>query len=183
MESLKGNFLISMPHMNDPNFAKTVVYLCEHTEEGAMGLVINKPLLHIDFADVLRQLNITVPDFQLPNVHFGGPVELYRGFCLHSFDYQISDTIRISETISLTANKTIIRDIAKKEGPEHLLFLMGYAGWAPSQLEYEITENGWLIVPADDEILFSLTDDRKWEMAAKNYGIDITLMNEMVGNA
>ena len=183
MESLKGNFLISMPHMNDPNFARTVVYICEHTSEGAMGLVINKPLHHVDFVDVLKQLDIEIPELPLPNVHFGGPVELYRGFCLHSSDYQLDDTIKISDSISLTANRTIIHDIVKKEGPEHLLFLMGYAGWAPNQLEYEIAENGWLIVPADEKVLFELTDERKWEMAAKKYGIDITIMNEMVGNA
>ena len=183
MESLKGNFLISMPHMNDPNFARSVVYVCEHTENGAMGLVINKPLGHIDFADILRQLNITIPEFRLPNVYFGGPVELYRGFCLHSNEYHLEDTICITETISLTANKTIINDIANNAGPQDLLFLMGYAGWAPNQLEYEITENGWLIVPSSDDIIFDLTDDKKWEMAAKRYGIDITMMNEAVGNA
>jgi putative transcriptional regulator len=183
MESLKNHFLISMPHMMDLNFARTVVYICEHTTKGAMGLIINRPLLQIPFTDILTQMDIKIPSHNLPEVHFGGPVEIHRGFCLHSSDYKVSDTLVITNNISLTASKTIIEDIANVSGPRNLLFLLGYAGWAEGQLEQEIAENGWLTAPANEKVLFSVSDEDKWKMAAKIVGVDITMMGGMSGNA
>ena len=183
MEYLKNHFLISMPHMMDLNFARTVVYICEHTHEGAMGLIINRPLAQILFSDILTQMNIKVPAHNLPQVHFGGPVEIHRGFCLHSSDYKINDTLEITKNVSLTASKTIIEDIANVRGPERLLFLLGYAGWAAGQLEMEIAENGWLTTPSDESVLFNLDNEDKWKKAAQIVGIDITMMGGMSGNA
>jgi putative transcriptional regulator len=186
MESLKGSFLISMPHMNDPNFSRTVVYVCEHTKEGAMGLVINRPLSQLDFSDILAQMNLHIsekPETPMPLVHFGGPVEMYRGFCLHSSDYSNPDTLRICDTIFLTANKTVIYDIANLRGPKQFLFLLGYSGWAPGQLENEILHNGWITVPAVETIMFHKSDDQKWKLAGNAYGIDLTIVSSLEGNA
>lgn len=148
-----------------------------------MGLIINRPLVQIPFSDILTQMSIPVPKHTLPEVHFGGPVEVHRGFCLHSSDYKTQDTLEITNEISLTASKTIIEDIAKVDGPKRLLFLLGYAGWAAGQLEQEIAENGWLSSPADNDVLFSVSDEDKWKRAAKIVGIDITMMGSMSGTA
>ncbi|RMD58389.1 MAG: YqgE/AlgH family protein, partial [Nitrospirae bacterium] len=116
-------------------------------------------------------------------VYFGGPVEMYRGFCLHSSDYKNDESIEIDKNIYLTANKSIILDIAKSGGPEDMLFLLGYSGWAPGQLEYEISANGWLVVPSDEKVIFKTPDELKWKMAAMNHGIDITIMGGQAGTA
>ncbi|OGQ97219.1 MAG: hypothetical protein A2521_15670 [Deltaproteobacteria bacterium RIFOXYD12_FULL_57_12] len=185
MESLKGYFLISTPQMPDPRFQKRVVYLCVHSEEGAMGLVVNQSLPDIQLVDILQSAAIQVPaTIVLPPVYMGGPVGLDTAFILYtSAGYTTEHTLVVSETVSLSADPQILRDIAQGRGPRDYLFTLGYSGWAPGQLENELTVDGWLPLPADDEILFHTPDELKWKKAAEKYGINITLFGEMVGSA
>ena len=158
--SLAGQFLIAMPSMGDPRFAKTVIYLCVHDTEGAMGLVINKTLDTLQFPDILDQLGIT-STIHLANqpVHAGGPVETGRGFLLHSTDFRVEDTQEVDDGIALTATVDILRALADESGPENSLFALGYAGWGPGQLDMEIQDNGWLVVPAETSLIFDADNE------------------------
>lgn len=189
---LDGQFLISMPGIEDQNFARTVVYLCAHSAEGAMGLIINKPMPHLSFPDLLTQLDIIGADNQirLPDaaramrVHRGGPVETGRGFVLHSSDYHLENsTLPIDEAISLTATLEVLKAIAEGHGPEHALLALGYAGWAPGQLESEIQANGWLNCPSDPAILFETDLDARYLRALHSLGIDPALLSSESGHA
>jgi putative transcriptional regulator len=155
---LDGQLLVAMPAMGDPRFARSVIYLCAHSADGAMGIIINQRAPNISFTELLEQLNIVPPQdrIRLPSgltamaVHLGGPVETGRGFVLHSADYfKAESTLPIDESVCLTATIDILRDIAKGTGPDKALLALGYAGWAPGQLENEIQNNGWLNCPAD----------------------------------
>ncbi len=178
---LGGQLLIAMPTMSDPRFVRSVIYMCAHTREGAMGIMINRRAPHIDFPDLLEQLdlapegeNITLPP-HLENaiVHLGGPVEAGRGFVLHSPDYfQAESTLPIDDKVCLTTTLDILRAIAMGKGPNKILLALGYAGWAPDQLESEIMANGWLHCPADEEIIFDTDIDKKYERALAKLGID-----------
>lgn len=183
MDSLQGYFLISTPKMPDPRFQERVVYLCAHTEEGAMGLVINQPLPDIQFADVLRGIDIKVPEKELPPVYMGGPVGLDTGFFLYSSDYTSKNQLEVSSTVFLSSDLEIFNDISGGHGPRDYIFVLGYSGWGPGQLENELTVDGWLTLPASDEILFRTPDDLKWKRAAQKYGIDITMFGDVVGTA
>jgi putative transcriptional regulator len=183
--SLIGQMLIAMPAMSDPRFQKSLIYVCAHSEKGAMGLVVNKPLHHITFEELLDQLDIgkTAIPRRLP-VHFGGPVETGRGFVLHSLDYCLQEaTLRISEAVGLTATVDVLRAIAGGKGPWQALLALGYAGWAPGQLEGEIRANGWLHCPADEELLFGGEFERKWQRAMSKLGIDVSMLSSAAGNA
>ncbi len=160
---LDGQLLIAMPAMGDPRFSRSVIYLCAHSSEGAMGIVINQRAPNISFGGLLAQLDIMPSEerIALPSglsameVHLGGPVETGRGFVLHSADYfEAESTLPINETVCLTATVDILTDIAKGSGPNKALLALGYAGWAPGQLEDEIQANGWLNSPADPELVF-----------------------------
>ena len=183
MQSLQGYFLISTPKMPDPRFQERLVYLCAHNEEGAMGLVVNQPTYEISFADILRSADITVPEITFPPVYLGGPVELNAAFFLFSSDYVAKSQIAVSKTVALSSDPQILRDVAFGQGPSSYIFALGYAGWGPGQLEYELTDNGWLTLPADDQVLFQTPDEAKWKQAAKLYGIDITTFENIVGSA
>jgi putative transcriptional regulator len=185
---LDGNLLIAMPTMGDPRFNRAVVYLCAHSADGAMGIIINQRAPNISFTELLEQLNIAPPKerIRLPlglgamAVHLGGPVETGRGFVLHSADYfKAESTLPIDESVCLTATIDILRDIAKGTGPDKALLALGYAGWAPGQLENEIHANGWLHCAADPELIFDAEVDHKYTRAMSKIGIDpIRLVND-----
>jgi len=178
---ITGQLLVAMPSMRDPRFTRTVIYMCAHTSDGAMGLVINRLVGSLSFPDLLQQLGIpTSPASEHIRIRNGGPVETGRGFVLHSADYfKAESTLPIDESVCLTATIDILRDIAKGTGPDKALLALGYAGWAPGQLENEIQNNGWLNCPADPEIIFDPEVDRKYTRALGKIGIDpIRLVND-----
>lgn len=189
---LDGQMLIAMPTMADLRFSRAVIYLCAHSADGAMGIIINQRAPNIDFGELLEQLNITGDGeaIHLPQsktdiaVHVGGPVESARGFVLHSSDYYAEDsTLPIDERVSLTATVDILRAIASGVGPDKALLALGYAGWAPGQLEDEFQSNGWLHCPADPEILFDRNIDEKYLRALKKIGIDPSHLVNDAGHA
>ena len=183
-DGFAGQLLVAMPQMQDPRFAKTVIYLCAHTPEGAMGLVLNKLVDSITFPDLLEQLSIepAISGDEI-RVHFGGPVESGRGFVLHTADYQREGTLPINSGIALTATVDILRDMARGAGPRQTLLALGYAGWGPGQLDAEIQANGWLQVPADEHLVFGQNLDAKWELAMAKLGIDFGRLSSDAGHA
>ena len=182
MNSLQGYFLIATPKMPDPRFQGQVVYLCAHNEDGAMGLVINQPIPDIQLADILTSFGLSGSVDKLP-VYLGGPVETNTAYILYSAEYQAPSYLEVSPTTRLTRDPVVLEDIAKGCGPSKYLFLLGYAGWAPGQLENELRMNGWLTLPADDEVLFVTPDNLKWQKAAERFGIDIAVFGDVVGRA
>ena len=189
---LDGQFLIAMPGVEESNFSRTVVYLCCHSADGAMGLIINKPMAHISFRDLLVQLDIISEGdpIRLPGlaagmkVHRGGPVETGRGFVLHSSDFHLENsTLPIDERVSLTATLEILKAIVDGRGPDRAMLALGYAGWAPGQLETEIQANGWLTCPADPAILFEADVETRYMRAFGLLGIDPALLSTEGGHA
>ncbi|HMI95684.1 MAG TPA: YqgE/AlgH family protein [Micropepsaceae bacterium] len=170
---LEGKLLIALPGMTDERFAQTVIYICAHSAKGAMGIVINKPIPGLSFGEVLKQLQIdTKPLIGEFPILYGGPVETGRGFVLHSGDYEGSDsTLPVSEDISLTATLDILRALAEGRGPKQALFALGYAGWAPGQVETEFQRNGWLHCKADPSLVFGVDPEAKWRTALQRLGI------------
>lgn len=184
LTSLTGQFLIAMPQMPDPRFEKSVIYICVHNAEGAMGLVVNKLFEKISFTSLLHQLDIEVahPARELP-VHFGGPVESGRGFVLHSADYNREGSMQVSDQVMLTATVEILRAVAEGQGPQNALLALGYAGWGPGQLDQEMQENGWLHAPVDAGLLFDPAQDGKWERALASLGINLSMLSADIGHA
>jgi putative transcriptional regulator len=170
---LEGKLLIAMPGMSDERFAQTVIYVCAHSSKGAMGIVINKPIPGLSFPELMKQLQIETKTVtgNFP-ILYGGPVETGRGFVLHSGDYESSDsTLPVSDDISLTATLDILRAMAEGRGPKQALFALGYAGWAPGQVETEFQANGWLHCDADPAIVFGTDPEAKWATALARLGI------------
>jgi putative transcriptional regulator len=183
-EYLTGQLLVAMPQMEDHRFARSVVYICAHTEDGAMGLILNKLAEAINFSDLLEQLNLPMDTVSgTTRVHFGGPVETGRGFVLHSDDFTQDASLLIEKGVALTATVDILTAISEGNGPRNYLLALGYAGWAPGQLDSEIHANGWLIAPADTDILFGSKIENKWYNALSNLGIDITMLSSDAGHA
>ena len=185
-DTLAGKLLIAMPAMGDPRFERSVVYLCAHGEDGAMGIIVNKPVPELRFSDLLEQLGIPRPEKGARDirVHFGGPVEGGRGFVLHSADYEADGgTMRIDEEVSMTATLDVLRRIAAGEGPKSSMLALGYAGWGPGQLEREIGQNAWLTGPARSEILFGRANEHKWNAALKTIGVDPQTLSSSAGHA
>jgi putative transcriptional regulator len=182
-ESLAGSFLISTPKMPDPRFEEHVIYICAHNSEGAMGVAVNRPNSGFSLAEILKGAEMPIPEGPLPPVHVGGPVELESAFILYLSDYQTEHKLDISETVSLTRETRVLEDIAHGRGPEHYLFILGYTGWGPGQLENELLDNGWLSLPANDNIIFHMADELKWKAAAMEYGIDIASFEDVIGYA
>ncbi|NSX54293.1 YqgE/AlgH family protein [Parasulfitobacter algicola] len=183
---LTGKLLIAMPGMGDPRFDKSVVYMCAHSDEGAMGLIVNKPAQGIQFSDLLDQLSITptINNASVIKVHFGGPVEHGRGFVLHSADYGAnSSTLQVDDHVGMTATLDILEDIATGQGPSSSLMTLGYSGWGPGQLEREIAENGWLTCEAPMDIVFAKDNTMKWSAALAEMGIDPLLLSAEAGRA
>jgi putative transcriptional regulator len=183
IDNLTGSFLISTPKMPDPRFEEQVIYICAHSQEGAMGVAINKPNKLFSMAEILRGAGLPVPEKELPPVYIGGPVELESAFILYKSDYKTDFQLEVSPTISLSRETKVLEDIARLQGPEKYLFILGYAGWGPGQLEQELVDDGWLMVPAEDHIIFDIPDEEKWRTAALMYGIDISVFGDIVGNA
>jgi putative transcriptional regulator len=189
---LDGQFLVAMPGMADDRFARAVIYVCAHSAEGAMGIVLNRPASDLNFPDLLVQLDI-VPEAErisLPKrvgrmqVLMGGPVETSRGFVLHSPDFYIDQsTLPIDDSVCLTATIDILRAIARGEGPENAVLALGYAGWGAGQLETEIQQNGWLNCPADAELIFGASVDTRYELALRRIGIDPAMLSTEAGHA
>ena len=190
--SLEGQFLIAMPSLREGPFARSVVYLCAHREDGAMGLIINHRADEIDFGQLLVQLDIVPSDgeIRLPpraeavRVLRGGPVETGRGFVLHSSDYGATEsTVRIADNVCLTATIDILRAIARGTGPAHAVLALGYAGWSSGQLESEILANGWLTCPADADLIFDADYDNKYDRALAKLGVHAGWLSSDAGHA
>ncbi|MGH7047853.1 MAG: YqgE/AlgH family protein [Stellaceae bacterium] len=185
VKSLAGQLLVAMPQMEDRRFARSVVYLCaHHGDTGAMGLVINKLLGPLTLTELFAQLAIEPagPARGRP-VHFGGPVEPGRGFVLHTDDYHEEATLSVAGNISVTATLDILRAIGQGRGPRSSLFALGYAGWAPGQLDAEIQANGWLSVAADEAIVFGTEPDAKWRRALGKLGVEPSTLSSAAGHA
>ena len=183
-DCLIGHLLIAMPQMQDERFERSVIYMCAHSDRGAMGLVLNRLLGSVTFPELLEQLEITPPSVeQKIQIHFGGPVEPGRGFVLHSTDYVLDDTMLVDESVGLTATIDILRSIAGGAGPQHCLLALGYAGWGPGQLDAEIQANGWLNVPADQEIIFSRERHSLWEQSLNLIGVNPSALSREAGHA
>lgn len=189
---LDGQLLIAMPVMTDRRFARSVIYMCAHSEEGAMGLIINQRASHISFPDLLERLGITTlsgeegisNELLGMSVHVGGPVETGRGFVLHTADYHSSDsTLKIDDGVSLTATIDILKAIATGKGPGRSMLALGYAGWSPGQLESEIHANGWLNCPADADLVFDDDVESKYQRALAKLGIDPSFLVSDAGHA
>lgn len=183
-EYLAGQCLVAMPLMTDPRFARSVIYLCAHTPEGAMGLVINRTIDALTFPDLLEQLGIeSTPHCGRIHVHFGGPVEAGRGFVLHSADYVQDATMIVDRQMALTATVDVLKAIALGRGPRRSILALGYAGWSPGQLDTELRDNIWLTVPADEDLIFGGDLDNKWERAMAKLGITISMLSAQAGHA
>ncbi len=183
--TLAGKLLIAMPDMADPRFAKSVIYLCAHSDDGGMGLIVNKPQTQIRFTALLDQMQLPhgaeTPDIR---VHTGGPVETGRGFVLHSTDYTSGQgTLAVSDGIGMTATMDVLEDIAAGRGPAQAMLALGYAGWGPGQLEQEIRQNGWLTCDPRDDIIFGRANEHKWSGALKLLGIDPLVLSATAGHA
>jgi putative transcriptional regulator len=190
---LDGQFLIAMPCMSDRRFARSVIYMCAHSAQGAMGLIVNQRAPHISFGELLEKLSIGAdprdaevvrPSSIDMDVHVGGPVDTGLGFVLHSSDYFAADsTLPINDDVSLTATVEILRAIAGGTGPNRAILALGYAGWRPGQLEDEIQANGWLNCPADLDLLFDRNLDQKYERALSKIGINPSHLVSEAGHA
>jgi putative transcriptional regulator len=189
---LDGQLLIAMPGMLDGRFARSVIYMCAHSDEGAMGIVINRPAPSVNFPELLVQLEVIAPDetITLPPqagivpVLKGGPVETGRGFVLHSNDFHIDNsTLPIDAIVSLTATVDILRAIARGDGPGRAVLALGYAGWSPGQLEEEMQQNGWLTCPADSSLIFDMPLESKYDCALRKLGIDPSYLSADFGHA
>jgi len=179
-----GQLLISMPTMPDPRFARTVIYMCAHSAEGALGLVVNKLFEDLSFVELLEQVGIEPDECkQEIAVHSGGPVESGRGFVLHSGEFSEESTLAVDDKIGLTASVEVLRAIAAGQGPRRCLLALGYSGWGPGQLEAEVHENGWLNVPADEQLIFDTDLESKWERAIAKIGVDFAKLSGQSGRA
>ena len=181
---LTGHLLIAMPTMTDPNFVRTVTYICEHTDQGALGIVINRPL-QMDLADVFQQLSLDAVSSGLSRqlVLRGGPVQTERGFVLHEPSQSWDSTVEVSESIHLTTSQDILAAIAKGSGPKRALMALGYAGWGAGQLEMEMSANAWLSVPGSTAIVFDTPYEARWAAAAGLLGINLATISSEAGHA
>jgi len=183
MESLQGKFLIATPQMPDPRFKEQLIYMCSHNDDGAMGLIVNHPSEY-SLLEIFKSANLTISDNKdLPPIYIGGPVDVETAFFLYSSGYESEHELSISEDVSLSRDPQILNDIAQGKGPHDFMFVLGYSGWAPGQLEAELTVNGWLTLPSQNEILFQTPDADKWKRAALQFGIDISLYTDEIGTA
>lgn len=185
---IAGKLLLAMPAMGDFRFEKSVIYMCAHDELGAMGLVINNPLPELDFKDLMDQLKVASGEEFDPKalstlVMNGGPVEGARGFLLHSSDFELPDTIKVDDDVSVTGTLDALKDVVTGAGPKDKIFILGYAGWSAGQLDEELQRNAWLIVDADPDIVFHGEPEKKWDMAMKKLGIDPAMLSVTGGTA
>lgn len=182
--NLSHHFLIAMPAMQDPYFAKSLTYICEHNDEGAMGIVVNRPI-SLTLGELFEQINIPLNQSELAGnqVHFGGPVQTERGFVLHESTGAWQSTLKVNDRIELTTSRDILQAVGEGNGPHQLLITLGYAGWGQGQLEEELSQNAWLTVPADEHILFDLPAERRYAAAMALLGVDYATLSEDAGHA
>lgn len=182
--SLTNHFLIAMPGLQDPNFSRTVTFICEHTDQGAMGIVINRPT-EVTLGDLLKQLDIGTASTAVRKtvVYQGGPVQTDRGFVLHTGGPTYDSTLSITPEISVTTSRDVLEAIAAGTGPDQTLIALGYAGWGGGQLEQEMSANAWLSGPADSDIIFRMDSEDRWRAAAKLLGVDMNLLSGEAGHA
>ena len=181
---LTGQLLIAMPAMEDPRFAQSVIYVCAHTAEGAMGLVLNRPIQRPSFDDLLKQLEVApAPPARRISLCQGGPVDNARGFVLHTSDWTGEGSLKVNESLALTASLDVLKAIAEGGGPRAGLLALGYAGWGPGQLDAEIQQNAWLSVPADETLVFDDEHETKWRRALAVLHIDPLLLSGAAGHA
>ncbi|HEX5339482.1 MAG TPA: YqgE/AlgH family protein [Gammaproteobacteria bacterium] len=181
---LTNQFLVAMPSLADPRFQQSVTYICEHNAQGALGIVINRPS-NVVLGDIFKQLSIQISDTdsnELP-VWQGGPVQLERGFVIHTPTGAWESTLKLDQGLGLTSSRDVLAAIALGAGPEKFFIALGYAGWGAGQLESEMVENSWLSTPADPHILFDVPADQRWQAAARNIGVDISLLSGDAGHA
>jgi len=185
MSSLKNHILIAMPHMQDPYFAQAVVFICEHTKDGAMGLIINRPFHEPDLKKLFTELYDDTQDILkiVPKVYFGGPVLLERGIVLHSASHSTTGTIKISEDFAITSHKTILENINRDAGPRQYKLMLGHAGWTANQLEREIENGDWLLQSTTSDFVFNMPEDMMWKHAAGMFGIDTSQISGVGGRA
>ena len=176
MDSFQNHLLIAMPHLTDASFNRAVIYICDHSPQGALGLVINRPMSAAKVAMILESLGVdmSMTTHSPPDVYYGGPVQPGQGFVLHSPEYKVEDTSQLSGEFALTTNIEVLKDINDGNGPEQYRLSMGYAGWGEGQLDREIANGDWLLVPAEAEFVFLKLDTVKWVQAAKRFGIEIS---------
>ena len=181
---LSHHFLIAMPAMTDPMFAKSLTYVCEHNEQGALGIVVNRPL-NLTMKELFEQIKLPLQPTELENlpVHFGGPVQTDRGFVLHEPAGEWQSTLVVKGSIALTTSKDILEAVGQGSGPSHLLVTLGYAGWSQGQLEYELSQNAWLSVPANEHILFELPAEERLAAAMALLGVDYASLSADSGHA
>lgn len=181
---LSDHFLIAMPAMTDPYFVKSLTYVCEHNEQGALGLVVNRPI-SLTMAELFAQIKLPLNSSELEGmpIHFGGPVQTDRGFVLHELVGQWQSTLNINSKVGLTTSKDILEAVGEGKGPQNLLVTLGYAGWSQGQLEHEISQNAWLTVPANEHILFELPAEERLAAAMALLGIDYASLSEESGHA
>jgi putative transcriptional regulator len=181
---LPGQFLIAMPHMPDVRFQRSVIYLCAHTAEGAMGLIVNKALDSLTVPELMEHLKVPMEvELKPTKIHFGGPVETSRGFVLHSCDYVEQATLVVGNELALTATIDVLKAIGRNAGPRQTLMTLGYAEWGAGQLDAELQANVWLHAPADDSIIFDLSNDSKWERALERIGVNVSMLSSEAGHA
>jgi len=182
--NLTHHFLIAMPNMADPYFSKSLTYICEHNEQGALGLVLTRAV-DLTLENLLEQIEIPIasPEIGAIQVHFGGPVQTDRGFVLHAPPGQWQSTLRVNDEIALTTSKDILEAVARGEGPDKIFITLGYAGWAPGQLEHEMSLNAWLSVPAESSLIFDLPLEARFDAAMHLLGIDAINLSDDAGHA
>ena len=182
--SLSNHFLIAMPALDDPNFHHTTTFICEHDEDGALGVVINRPL-NMRLAEILKYMDIDPgsEEISATPVYMGGPVQSDRGFVLHEPSGDWEATLKVTDTIGITSSRDILQAIAAGEGPERAIVTLGYAGWGAGQLEQEMADNTWLSGPASSKIVFDTPSEQRWEAAAALLGIDLNLLSSDTGHA
>ncbi len=181
---LTGQLLIAMPQLQDTRFERSVIYLCVHNEDGAMGLVVNRLSEDLTFPELLEQVGVELkPETVSMPIHIGGPVETGMGFVLHTNDYKQANTIKVNDFISLTHTVEILKDIANGQGPRQAMLALGYAGWGAGQLDDEFQENSWLSVPADEALIFEGSQQDKWQRSIAKLGVDVSLLSGEAGHA
>lgn len=182
--SLKGQFLIAMPGLNDPNFSHTVICICEHTAQGSIGLVVNRTYPSVSAADIFNELKIkNIPGTKSIPVHYGGPVHMNEIFILHGPPFHWEACVRISPSLAMSNTRDILEAIAMGTGPEFFIITLGCSGWGPDQLESEIKQNVWLSCPAAEDVIFDMPIEARWEGAVKKLGIHPALLSDTAGHA
>jgi putative transcriptional regulator len=182
--NLTHHFLIAMPNMADPHFSRTLTYICEHNDQGALGLVVNRPI-DMTLQALLERLSLPLSPSALCDspIYFGGPVQTDRGFVLHEPAGNWQSTLRVGEAIGLTTSKDILEAVGRGEGPQRLLVTLGYAGWSAGQLEHELSQNAWLTVEARDAILFEVPAEERLPAAMELLGVDFARLQDEAGHA